>query len=34
VPPPSRTIGFRHVAACHRQIEAGVSAWSQPQAAE
>jgi peptide/nickel transport system ATP-binding protein len=34
VPPPSRTIGFRHVAACHRQIEAGVSAWSKPQAAE
>jgi peptide/nickel transport system ATP-binding protein len=34
VPPPSRTIGFRHVAACHRQIEAGHSVWSLPQAAE
>lgn len=34
VPPPSRTIGFLHVAACHRQIEAGHSVWSLPQAAE
>ena len=34
VPPPSRTVGFLHVAACHRRIDAGVSAWTQPQAAE
>ena len=34
VPPPSRTIGFRHVTACHRQIESGISVWSLPQAAE
>jgi peptide/nickel transport system ATP-binding protein len=34
VPPPARTVGFLHVAACHRQTEAGVSVWSLPQAAE
>jgi peptide/nickel transport system ATP-binding protein len=34
VPPPARTVGFRHVAACHRQIEAGASVWSLLQAAE
>jgi peptide/nickel transport system ATP-binding protein len=34
VPPPARTVGFLHVAACHRQIEAGTSVWSLPQAAE
>ena len=34
VPPPSRAIGFLHVAACHRQIDAGHSVWSLPQAAE
>jgi peptide/nickel transport system ATP-binding protein len=34
VPPPARSIGFRHVASCHRQIDAGTSVWSLPQAAE
>jgi len=34
VPPPSRTVGFLHAAACHRQIEAGLSVWSLPRAAE
>ncbi len=34
VPPPSRSVGFRHVTACHRQVELGTSAWTQPQAAE
>jgi len=34
VPPPSRIVGFRHAAACHRRLEPGASAWNQPQAAE
>ncbi|WP_425068084.1 ABC transporter ATP-binding protein [Reyranella sp.] len=34
VPPPSRLVGFRHLTACHRRTETGVSAWIQPQAAE
>jgi len=34
VPPPSRTVGFLHAAACHRQIEAGLSVWSLSRAAE
>ena len=34
VPPPSRTVGFLHSAACHRPIEAGLSVWSLPRAAE
>ena len=34
VPPPSRLVGFLHVAACHRRLEAGISAWDQQQAAE
>lgn len=34
VPPPARSVGFRHVATCHRQVEAAYSAWSLPQAAE
>jgi peptide/nickel transport system ATP-binding protein len=34
VPPPSRTVGFLHAAACHRQIDAGLSVWSLPRAAE
>ena len=33
-PPASRSVGFRHVAACHRRLEPGASAWTQPQAAE
>ena len=34
VPPPSRIVGFRHAAACHRRLEPGASAWNQAQAAE
>ena len=34
VPPPSRIVGFRHAAACHRRLEPGASTWTQPQAAE
>ncbi len=34
VPPPSRIVGFRHAAACHRRLEPGASAWTQAQAAE
>lgn len=34
VPPPSRNVGFLHVSACHREVDPGVSVWSQPQAAE
>ncbi len=34
VPPPARTVGFLHIATCHRPIEAGTSVWSLPQAAE
>ncbi len=34
VPPPARSVGFRHLATCHRQVAAGYSAWSLPQAAE
>jgi peptide/nickel transport system ATP-binding protein len=34
VPPPSRIVGFRHAAACHRRLEPGASAWIQAQAAE
>lgn len=34
VPPPARSVGFRHVATCHRQVEAAYSVWSLPQAAE
>ena len=33
-PPPSRIVGFRHAAACHRHLEPGASAWIQKQAAE
>ncbi|WP_020698114.1 ABC transporter ATP-binding protein [Reyranella massiliensis] len=33
-PPPARSVGFRHLATCHRQVAAGYSAWSLPQAAE
>jgi len=32
--PPARSIGFRHVSACHRQVEAGFSVWALPRAAE
>ena len=32
VPPPARSVGFRHVTACHRQVELGTSVWSSPQA--
>lgn len=32
--PPARSIGFRHVSACHRQVEAGFSVWALPKAAE
>ena len=34
VPPPARSVGFRHLATCHRQVAAGYSVWSLPQAAE
>ena len=33
-PPPRRAVGPLHVAACHRQIEAGFSVWALPKAAE
>ncbi|MCA0247963.1 MAG: ABC transporter ATP-binding protein [Proteobacteria bacterium] len=34
VPPPARSVGFRHLATCHRQVTADYSVWSLPQAAE
>jgi peptide/nickel transport system ATP-binding protein len=33
-PPRGRHVGFRHITACHREVEAGFSVWSLPQAAE
>jgi peptide/nickel transport system ATP-binding protein len=33
-PPPSRRVGLLHRAVCHRQAEAGFSAWALPKAAE
>jgi peptide/nickel transport system ATP-binding protein len=33
-PPPRRHVGFLHFADCHREVAAGASVWSLPQAAE
>jgi len=33
-PPPSRRVGLLHRAVCHRQVEAGFSAWNVARAAE
>ncbi|HYX04270.1 MAG TPA: ABC transporter ATP-binding protein [Reyranella sp.] len=33
-PPPSRHVGLLHRAVCHLAIEPGLSAWTQPKAAE
>jgi peptide/nickel transport system ATP-binding protein len=33
-PPPHRRVGFRHVAHCHRQVEANRSVWTLVEAAE
>src|SRR6185369_7986789 len=33
-PPPRRRVGLFHRAVCHRQVEAGFSAWALPKAAE
>jgi peptide/nickel transport system ATP-binding protein len=33
-PPRGRSVGFRHLTVCHREVAAGFSVWSLPQAAE
>ncbi len=33
-PPPARSVGFRHLATCHRPIDAGFAVWTMPEAAE